>query len=443
MEKARSNFESLNGRPNEGDALKRQTCPVTLQHEDEYPVTPKKKSEEDDELLLDASDSDQEDSASEQSEDEEKAEKAKAEELEKMKEFAAANGFELTIEDKEKDPRFTDGGVFRLTKEELEEFHRKDLQKAKDEMKNIMPVAEEIMTRKYTNLEPVRTGFNQSLLPLNIRNNFEIKRAPQGPQIIVTSQSAMKKRERDIKSRENSSRGGRRSVSRESSMSRGAEVPGAPVVHERVARQGEEQAEGEQVEKVVAQPVNNETSLRHLFYMEYKRNFPEGQTNPIVYSRYGKQHYASDEKFDTANFNQLVRTCNLKKLLKFNENLCTTKDKKFNDPVSLPCGDYYRPKDEKDKTLIFESRFESGNLQLANKISDNEYDLVLQNDINSKGHTQWFFYRVANTKKGQKVKFNMLNMIKSKSLYNDGMKVLIYSEKRQDIHADNREELGW
>jgi hypothetical protein len=28
------------------------------------------------------------------------------------------------------------------------------------------------------------------------------------------------------------------------------------------------------------------------------------------------------------------------------------------------------------------------------------------------------------------VKFNMLNMAKSYSLYNDGMKVLIYSERR-------------
>jgi hypothetical protein len=80
--------------------------------------------------------------------------------------------------------------------------------------------------------------------------------------------------------------------------------------------------------------------------------------------------------------------------------------------------------------LVFESRFESGNLQLANKVSDNEYDLILQNDINSKGHTQWFFFRVNNVRRGLKVKFNMLNMIKSKSLYNEGMKVLIYSAKR-------------
>jgi hypothetical protein len=40
-----------------------------------------------------------------------------------------------------------------------------------------------------------------------------------------------------------------------------------------------------------------------------------------------------------------------------------------------------------------------------------------------------------------KVKFNMLNMIKPKSLYNEGMKVLSYSERRQDIAA--RHDKGW
>lgn len=38
---------------------------------------------------------------------------------------------------------------------------------------------------------------------------------------------------------------------------------------------------------------------------------------------------------------------------------------------------FYKPKGPDDKTLIFESRFESGNLLAAIKISENEYDLVL------------------------------------------------------------------
>lgn len=43
--------------------------------------------------------------------------------------------------------------------------------------------------------------------------------------------------------------------------------------------------------------------------------------------------------------------------------------------------------DRNDKTLLFESRFESGNLYLAQKVSEIEYNLLMQNDINTSGHT--------------------------------------------------------
>ena len=43
---------------------------------------------------------------------------------------------------------------------------------------------------------------------------------------------------------------------------------------------------------------------------------------------------------------------------------------------------YYKPSKAMDKTLVFESRFESGNLGIVIKLSNNEYDLYVQNDIN-------------------------------------------------------------
>ncbi len=49
---------------------------------------------------------------------------------------------------------------------------------------------------------------------------------------------------------------------------------------------------------------------------------------------------------------------------------------------------YYTPARENDKTLQFESRFESGNLGLAVKITDQEYYLAMQNDTLTKGNTQ-------------------------------------------------------
>ena len=62
----------------------------------------------------------------------------------------------------------------------------------------------------------------------------------------------------------------------------------------------------------------------------------------------------------------------------------------------------------------------------------------MQNDVNTQGHTQWFFFRVMNTKAGHRVKFNILNYSKPDSLFNYGMKVAIYSDRE----AETR-KVGW
>lgn len=43
----------------------------------------------------------------------------------------------------------------------------------------------------------------------------------------------------------------------------------------------------------------------------------------------------------------------------------------------MPPQQFYRLQGPEDKTLVFESRFESGNLLSAIKVSDKEYDLIL------------------------------------------------------------------
>jgi hypothetical protein len=62
---------------------------------------------------------------------------------------------------------------------------------------------------------------------------------------------------------------------------------------------------------------------------------------------------------------------------------------------------------------------------------------LLQNDVNTGGHTQWYFFRTTNRVPGE-VRFNMLNLCKPDSLYNEGMKILVYSEKK----AAQR-DIGW
>jgi hypothetical protein len=98
----------------------------------------------------------------------------------------------------------------------------------------------------------------------------------------------------------------------------------------------------------------------------------------------------------------------------------------------------YKLTSSDDPTLLFESRFESGNLYLAQKVSDQEYNLVMQNDINTCGHTQWFFFRVQNTRQGHTCKFNILNYAKPDSLFNYGMKVSVYSEEKHRVDGT-----GW
>ena len=55
---------------------------------------------------------------------------------------------------------------------------------------------------------------------------------------------------------------------------------------------------------------------------------------------------------------------------------------------------YYQPKSAEDYTLVFESRFESGNLRRAIQVYEFEYDLILKPDYGTRGNTQWYYFRV-------------------------------------------------
>ncbi|CAM9652798.1 unnamed protein product, partial [Discosporangium mesarthrocarpum] len=99
---------------------------------------------------------------------------------------------------------------------------------------------------------------------------------------------------------------------------------------------------------------------------------------------------------------------------------------------------WYVPEGPEDDTLVFESRFESGNLRTASKIEESEYNLHLALDINTDRHTQWFYFRVGNTRPGRRYKFNIQNLLKGDSVYNLGMQPLVYSEERAKA-----ERIGW
>ena len=80
-----------------------------------------------------------------------------------------------------------------------------------------------------------------------------------------------------------------------------------------------------------------------------------------------------------------------------------------------------------DKTLQFESRFESGNLRKVIKVGLFEYEMYLKNDYNTQSNVQWYFFRIQNTRKGQTYRFHITNFMKPESTYNKGMRPLTYS----------------
>lgn len=85
----------------------------------------------------------------------------------------------------------------------------------------------------------------------------------------------------------------------------------------------------------------------------------------------------------------------------------------------------------------FDSRFESGNLGLVSRVSPTEFNLLLDNDINTSGFTQWFFFRVE-VDRQCKLRFNLLNFRKRNSLFQRGMKVCVYSRRNNERSGE-----GW
>ena len=103
-----------------------------------------------------------------------------------------------------------------------------------------------------------------------------------------------------------------------------------------------------------------------------------------------------------------------------------------------PIQPFYVPANSADTTLVFESRFESGNLLRATQVGTYEYDLHLCSDSNTTAHIQWFYFAVSNTRKGTVYRFNIVNMLKPVSMYGKGLMPLLYS-----CYAAGKHGLGW
>uniref|UniRef100_A0A8I3WL69 Cytosolic carboxypeptidase 1 n=1 Tax=Callithrix jacchus TaxID=9483 RepID=A0A8I3WL69_CALJA len=100
----------------------------------------------------------------------------------------------------------------------------------------------------------------------------------------------------------------------------------------------------------------------------------------------------------------------------------------FKEPIlERPYGVQSYAIPEEGDILKFNSKFESGNLRKVIQIRKNEYDLILNSDINSNHYHQWFYFEVSGMRLGVAYRFNIINCEKSNSQFNYGMQPLMYS----------------
>jgi len=137
----------------------------------------------------------------------------------------------------------------------------------------------------------------------------------------------------------------------------------------------------------------------------------------------GKQVRPDDTRLKAQYYNEVQQKCAEKtRSEKLSENNNRSESAKIRPipPATTPEVYFSTP------PLIFEARFESGNLKKVVRSEEFCYELELRPDLYS-APTQWYLFRVENAIPGQKYRFTIVNLYKKTSLYNQGMKPLIYT----------------
>jgi hypothetical protein len=83
-----------------------------------------------------------------------------------------------------------------------------------------------------------------------------------------------------------------------------------------------------------------------------------------------------------------------------------------NNPAFKDLKGFEEEGEVKGDELIFDSRFECGNLHCAfRRRGTNEYHLFISNDTNTLGYNQWFYFSIRNASKGVKYTFRIVNYV--------------------------------
>lgn len=104
------------------------------------------------------------------------------------------------------------------------------------------------------------------------------------------------------------------------------------------------------------------------------------------------------------------------------------------ESLDLPSCDF----DTANDRLVFESRFESANLQRSVRVSRHQYELHLHRDLYTNRHSAWFYFQISNVKPNITYRFAITNLSRGWCLYNSGMRPLMYSVRGALEHG-----IGW
>ncbi|KAL4471141.1 hypothetical protein ABPG72_019083 [Tetrahymena utriculariae] len=178
----------------------------------------------------------------------------------------------------------------------------------------------------------------------------------------------------------------------------------------------------------------NRDNLIYQKYSDYNLNDPTRIGDVIYFATYianlknliksrKQKDLDSDFNQNKASFNRKV---SIKEIKNYHHNFHTSNPSANSQTI-------LNTNSSEQQKIQFSSSFESGNLFCAYKVNETEFDLILQNDINTKGNTQWFFFSVTNAKAGQVLKFNILNLNKPGSLFNEGLCPVIFSVKQNEL----------
>lgn len=72
-----------------------------------------------------------------------------------------------------------------------------------------------------------------------------------------------------------------------------------------------------------------------------------------------------------------------------------------------------------------------------NADEEKEYYLLIENDLNTYGYNNWFFFRLKNRERGRR-RFTIVNFIKKTSFFSQGMLISIFSARKRQF-----EGRGW